>query len=124
MVSLSKLLLAAGAAAFGAYVFHNEPNAAEDPPGAIYRASQKLATTCDRLPEVCDAAADIARGAAHAARIGWGVATGEGRLVYIKNRDGSPCDPSQPWSGGANVNHRQQQPDGGRSHAGRTGECH
>ncbi|MGI9522046.1 MAG: hypothetical protein ACR2PG_10395 [Hyphomicrobiaceae bacterium] len=78
-----KVLVIGALSSFTAYVFVVEPNAAADPFGSIARAAKRLATTCDRDPTVCDLARAAANGALRVSRVGWGLATGEGRLVYI-----------------------------------------
>lgn len=76
-------LLTGGVALFAGYVFYVEPNASQDPVGAISRAATRLATICDRNPHECEYLKDVGSNIGHVGEIGWGVVSGQGRLVYV-----------------------------------------
>ncbi len=83
MSSLVKIGLALTLLSFTAYVFHVEPNASAEPIGAVQRATYRLATTCERNPDECQFVADTANRAYRLGAIGWGLVSGQGRLVYV-----------------------------------------
>ena len=85
MRGLIKMLVAMGLLTFTAYTFYVEPNASEDPIGAASRASQRLATLCDRNREECNFLSDFGEGIGQATSVGWKLITGQGRLVYVSD---------------------------------------
>ena len=95
MTGFLKLLLILGLVSFFSYTFYIEPNAADDPAGAVSRSAQRLATICDRNREECEFVGDVGEGIGQAVGIGWKLATGQGRLVYVAN-DGSTYDSAVP----------------------------
>ena len=89
-------LLTTGIALFAGYVFYVEPNASDDPVGAISRATTRLATICERNPHECEYVGDLGTGIGRAGEIGWGLVTGQGRLVYVPaatRRSAVDCGP-------------------------------
>ena len=85
MRGLIKLLLAVGLTTFTAYTFYVEPNASEDPAGAISKATQRLSTLCDRNQPECDFLGDFSHSVGQASSVGWKLITGQGRLVFVPN---------------------------------------
>ena len=69
---------------FLAYVVRVEPNAADDPAGAVMRAAQRLATTCERNTYECETVRSAAATAYRIGEIGFGLATGDGQLIYVE----------------------------------------
>ena len=115
MRSIIKINLAIALALFTAYVVHVEPNASEDPYGATVRAANRLATTCDRNQDECEFLGLAASQVWQLGQVGWGLTTGEGRLVYV-TQDGR--QPFANSSGGRNSGNWTGSANGGRSSAG------
>lgn len=95
MRGLIKMLLAGGLMTFTAYVFYVEPNASDDPAGAVSKATQRLSTICERNRAECEFLSDFGNGIGQATSIGWSLITGQGRLVYVSN-DGQQFDVARP----------------------------
>ena len=95
MTGFLKLPLILSLIFFFSYTFYVEPNAADDPAGAVSRSAQRLATICDRNREECEFVGDVGEGIGQAVGLGWKLATGQGRLVYVAN-NGSSYDRAVP----------------------------
>ena len=91
MTGILKLALTLSLISFFSYTFYIEPNAADNPTGAVFRSAQRLATICVRNREECEFVGDVGEGIGQAVKIGWKLATGQGRLVYVA-KDGSSYD--------------------------------
>ena len=101
MVGFLKLLLILGLVSFFSYTFYVEPNASDDPAGAISRSAQRLATICERNQEECEFLGDVGQGIGQAANVGWKLATGQGRLVYVPNDGNSYAAGTVGYGAGA-----------------------
>ncbi len=104
MTSLIKMTAAILLMLFAAYVIHVEPNAAQDPVGSVQRAAQRLAATCERNQEECEFLALTACKVSQFGSIGWGLVTGQGRLIYVTQDGRQPYATGGPvrWSGPGN----------------------
>ncbi len=109
MLSMLKIMLASTLALFVGYIYYVEPNASQDPIGAATRAAERLATLCERNQAECTYMSDVGDGIVRAGRMGYGLLTGEGRLVYVTEppAQARPCrsslgdllsSRSNPWS--------------------------
>ena len=106
-------LLTTGIALFAGYVFYVEPNASDDPVGAISRATTRLATICERNPHECEYVGDLGSGIGRAGEIGWGVVTGQGRLVYVPDagqRTAADCGPYRNHSSARSADYAGYRP--------------
>lgn len=92
MLSMLKIMLASSLALFAGYVYYVEPNASQDPVGAATRAAGRLVTTCERNQAECAYMSDVGDGIARAGRMGYGLLTGEGHLVYVTD----PSEQARP----------------------------
>lgn len=79
---------------FANYVLQAEADAMSDPIGASVRAVARLASSCYRNQGECEAVKSVATTVYRAGEIGVGLATGQGKLVYV------PQDQPSRWSGG------------------------
>ena len=102
MRGLIKLLVALGLLMFTTYTFYVEPNAADDPAGAISKATERLSTVCDRNREECNFLSDFGEGVGQATSIGWKLVTGQGRLVYVADDGSSTALSTRGFGGNAN----------------------
>ena len=80
-------------ATFVVYVFNVEPNAKEDPIGAVKEVVFRLSTICDRQEASCETAKAVWHRTLQAGEIGLNIMRGDGRLVYVPNSN-RPAEPS------------------------------
>lgn len=119
MIGFFKLLLILGLVTFFSYTFYVEPSASNDPAGAISRSAQRLATLCERNREECEFLGDVGEGIGQAASVGWKLATGQGRLVFVPNDGRSSGDVAAERNQSSRSYHRpvrSQETSGDRSY--------
>lgn len=108
MGRLTKLIVLFFFVIVAAYVVQTEPNFGNDPMRALSRSGARLHEACDSQSP-CRLAMETAANAQRMAEVGWGLATGRGRLVYV------------PQTGAANGQPRPATVIGSRNGAGGVG---
>lgn len=98
----SRALLVLTFCIFSAYVVHVEPNAADDPLGAASRAVSRLSTTCDRNQDLCSFVGTSWQRMEQLGRVGAGLASGQGRLVYVEDAHAGRSSGDWTRSGSSN----------------------